>query len=80
MEDYTVSSVYQTTTTPIPIKKNKGSPTNTLSQTEYSLKQNFFDPTKSSPPDNFMEKLELRMQHYYNNLSPCTIDATVKTA
>tara|TARA_B110000858_G_scaffold193526_1_gene246176 strand:+ start:988 stop:1230 length:243 start_codon:yes stop_codon:yes gene_type:complete len=80
MEDYTVSSVCQPLTRPIPIKKNKGSPSNTISQTEYSLKQNFFDPTKSSPPDNFMDKLELRMQHYYNNLSPCTIDAIVKTA
>jgi hypothetical protein len=27
----------------------------------YSLKQNFFDPTKSSPPNDFMIKLHMRM-------------------
>lgn len=31
---------------------------------EYSLKQNFFDPTKSSPPNDFLLKLRLRMSHY----------------
>jgi len=31
---------------------------------EYSLNQNFFDPTKSSPPNEFMLKLKLRMSHY----------------
>jgi len=31
---------------------------------EYSLNQNFFDPTKSSPPNDFMMKLKLRMSHY----------------
>ena len=31
---------------------------------EYSLKQNFFDPSKSSPPNDFMLKLQLRMSHY----------------
>jgi hypothetical protein len=33
-------------------------------QDEYSLKQNFFDPSKSSPPNEFMIKLYLRMCHY----------------
>jgi hypothetical protein len=28
---------------------------------EYSLKQNFFDPSKCSPPNEFMLKLKLRM-------------------
>jgi hypothetical protein len=28
---------------------------------EYSLKQNFFDPSKSSPPNEFMLKLYMRM-------------------
>ena len=28
---------------------------------EYSLKQNFFDPSKSSPPNEFMIKLYMRM-------------------
>jgi hypothetical protein len=31
---------------------------------EYSLKQNFFDPSKSSPPNDFMLKLKLRMSIY----------------
>jgi hypothetical protein len=31
---------------------------------EYSLKQNFFDPSKSSPPNDFMLKLKLRMSFY----------------
>jgi hypothetical protein len=43
------------------------SPTNTkeaFNFNEYSLKQNFFDPSKSSPPNDFMLKLQLRMSHY----------------
>ena len=32
--------------------------------TEYSLKQNLIDPTKSSPPNEFMLKLRLRMSTY----------------
>jgi hypothetical protein len=39
---------------------------------EYSLKQNWFDPFKSSPPNEFMLKLNLRMKlHGYciNNKS-----------
>ena len=39
--------------------------------TEYSLKQNVFDPTKCSPPNEFMMKLKMRMAIYdtksYNN-------------
>jgi hypothetical protein len=31
---------------------------------EYSLKQNFFDPSKSSPPNEFMIKLHMRMNNY----------------
>jgi hypothetical protein len=33
-------------------------------QGEYSLKQNFFDPSKSSPPNEFMIKLYMRMSQY----------------
>lgn len=43
------------------------SPTNKkegFSVNEYSLKQNFFDPSKSSPPNEFMLKLKQRMTHY----------------
>jgi hypothetical protein len=31
---------------------------------EYSLKQNIFDPSKSSPPNEFMNKLRMRMSIY----------------
>ncbi len=55
----------------IPIQQT--SPTNKkeeFSVNEYSLKQNFFDPSKSSPPNEFMLKLRLRMSLYdsFNNL------------
>ena len=54
----------------IPIPQT--SPTNKkvdFSVNEYSLTQNFFDPSKSSPPNEFMLKLRLRMSHYdsFNN-------------
>lgn len=35
-----------------------------IKRPEYSLKQNFFDPTKSSPPNNFIIKLKERMGIY----------------
>ena len=31
---------------------------------EYSLKQNFFDPSKSSPPNDFLLKLNQRLTVY----------------
>lgn len=43
------------------------SPTNKkeeISVNEYSLTQNIFDPFKSSPPNEFMLKLQLRMNLY----------------
>ena len=56
----------------IPIKKNLSTTMKGFSniQSEYSLKQNFFDPTKSSPPNDFMLKLQLRMNQYdsFNNV------------
>jgi hypothetical protein len=33
-------------------------------KSEYSLTQNFFDPTKSSPPNDFINKLRKRIQAY----------------
>ena len=42
----------------IPIK-------NTITENhQYSLKQSFFDPTKSSPPNDFMKKLYNRVLIY----------------
>jgi hypothetical protein len=54
----------------IPIPKS--SPTNKKVEyysNEYSLNNSFFDPSKSSPPNEFMLKLHLRMKHYdtFNN-------------
>ena len=49
----------------IPINKNLSTSTRENSpKGEYSLKQNFFDPTKSSPPNDFMIKLHMRMNRY----------------
>ena len=46
---------------------------------EYSLKENFFDPSKSSPPNEFMKKLQERMGIYntlpfYSSFSPVSKD------
>lgn len=51
---------------PIPIKKNLTTSMKINSpKGEYSLKQNFFDPSKSSPPNDFMIKLHMRMNKYH---------------
>jgi hypothetical protein len=48
----------QTKSTPVQIpQKNQQYKT----ESEYSLKQNLFDPTKGSPPNQFMNKLKSRM-------------------
>ena len=53
----------------IPIKKNLSTSMKEVSpQGEYSLKQNFFDPSKSSPPNDFILKLQQRMSIYNTNL------------
>ena len=49
----------------VPIKQNLSTNMkDTSPKAEYSLKQNFFDPSKSSPPNDFMNKLQIRMQIY----------------
>ena len=51
---------------PIIIKQNLTTTMKTNSpKGEYSLKQHFFDPSKSSPPNEFMIKLHMRMNKYY---------------
>ena len=53
----------------IPIKQNLSTSMKATSPTsEYSLKQNFFDPSKSSPPNEFMIKLHMRMNMYNKNI------------
>ena len=54
----------------IPISPS--SPTNKYLVNEYSLKENFFDPSKSSPPNEFMKKLQQRM-NIYNSYSPSAL-------
>ena len=49
----------------IPIKKNLNTQMNVNSpKGEYIRKQNFFDPSKSSPPNEFMLKLHMRVLNY----------------
>ncbi len=48
-------------TLPIAIKQ----PT-IINSNELSLNQSFNDPSKMTPPDNFMEKLMKRMDVYYS--------------
>jgi hypothetical protein len=47
---------------PINIIRNDNYDTN--KNNEYSLKQNWFDPTKNSPPNDFMIKLYNRLYMY----------------
>jgi len=57
----------ETISEPIKIQINKSSPTNKTQKdvlTQYDLKRNFFDPTKHSPPNNFLKNLEKRMSIY----------------
>jgi hypothetical protein len=48
----------------LPIQKTLATTMKVLSNNQYDLKQNMFDPSKSSPPNDFMEKLRLRMSIY----------------
>jgi len=54
--------------TPIEIKQNLTTTMKIKSpKSEYSLKQNFFDPSKSSPPNEFIIKLHMRINKYNMN-------------
>lgn len=54
----------------IPIKQNNTntnidySISNNGDDDQYSLKQNFFDPTKNSPPNEFLLKLRKRISRF----------------
>ena len=53
----------------IPIKKNLTTQMDVNSpKGEYSRKQNCFDPSKSSPPNEFMLKLHMRISNYDSKL------------
>ena len=60
----------------IPIKQNLSTTMkiNSPSKGEYSLKQNFFDPSKSSPPNEFMIKLHMRMNKYHMDNKDDSLD------
>jgi hypothetical protein len=49
-------------TQPIPLKKVSSFETTS----ELSLNHTFFDPSKMSPPNSFMDKLMKRMDNYYS--------------
>ena len=52
----------------VPIKENSFTSMKEDSpKSEYSLNQGFFDPTKSSPPNNFLIKLQMRLSKYNSN-------------
>jgi len=71
--------IIQERTQIIPIKQNLCVPANNLSpKGEYSLKQNFFDPSKSSPPNDFMIKLHMRMSMYNDKSYTSNDDSLVK--
>ena len=51
----------------LPIKKNSTIPMKINSPgKEYSIKQTLFDPTKNSPPNEFINKLHMRMSMFYD--------------
>jgi hypothetical protein len=60
MQDCGKTAYYQMSRS-LKIKNNSSSSTDTR---QYDLKQNKFDPSKSSPPNDFMEKLILRIAVY----------------
>lgn len=50
---------------PIPISKKHSTPTeNNLEKIDYELNKNIFDPSKNSPPNDFLVKLKMRMQMF----------------
>ncbi len=48
----------------IPINTFRNDNYESEKKNEYSLKQNWFDPTKNSPPNEFMIKLYCRLNNY----------------
>ena len=54
---------------PIPIKIHVDKEKNAFyEKNQYSVKKNLFDPTKNSPPNDFMIKLYSRMMHYESHI------------
>lgn len=59
----------------IPINYNSSKPIKINSpKSEVGLKQNFFDPSKSSPPNLFMIKLHMRANQYHVDNNDDSLD------
>ena len=60
----------------IPIQQSSTKNATPTGKGEYSLKRHFFDPTKSSPPNDFIIKLHQRMSVYntpsYSDINEAT--------
>ena len=65
IEMYSITHVIHERSISIPIKTQ---PTTAMKEDhiEYGLKHNFFDPSKSSPPNEFMLKLQNRMKTFHS--------------
>jgi len=60
--------IHERKTPSVPIKiQSTYMNVNDTPKAEYSLKQTFFDPSKSSPPNEFLLKLQMRMDMYNKN-------------
>jgi hypothetical protein len=71
------SSKYTERSTTIPIHKKLYRPNKIISpKSEYSINQKLFDPSKSSPPNNFLNKLQKRMK-IYNNIYVDNMDVSL---
>jgi len=65
----TPCSLNKNTSYPIPIKIHVDKEKNAFyEKNQYSVKQDLFDPTKNSPPNDFMIKLYSRMMHYESHI------------
>lgn len=74
-----LSTLYYTNGKSSIIKINKNLTTqinnNNSPKGEYSRKQNCFDPSKSSPPNDFMIKLHMRMTNYDSKIKDDNFDS-----
>ena len=62
----TGTNIIQERTNNIPIKTTLSTNMKSELENSLSLKQNFFDPSKSSPPNMFMLNLQKRINIYNN--------------
>jgi hypothetical protein len=61
---YSKKQTYQKTTIIPIVEENNNIKNQYHNNNQYSLKNNLFDPTKSSPPNDFMIKLYNRVSIY----------------